>query len=153
VLDKTAASNRFVTGVASGIGLVSAGAEVALGTSHSWLGQLTCIVLACSLLLRSRHFSGMAQRLWLMVPAYGGLVLLAAGLAHGSSQAHQLVLALGPLIGGAALVVGVGMWLATRRPSPFWGRAGDIVDTMLVVALIPLALGMTGLFTFVRGLG
>jgi hypothetical protein len=45
------------------------------------------------------------------------------------------------------------MWLATRRPSPFWGRAGDLVDTMLVVALIPLALGMTGLFSFVRGLG
>jgi type VII secretion integral membrane protein EccD len=153
VLDKTAAADRFVTGAASGLGLVAAGAEVALATSHGWLGAVTCIVLACSLLLRSRIFQGLAQRLWLMIPAYGGLILLAAGLAHGASQGRQLTLALVPLIAGAALVVAVGMWLATRRPSPFWGRAGDIVDTMLVVALWPLMLGVVGVLGFVRGLG
>jgi type VII secretion integral membrane protein EccD len=153
VLDKTTGSDRFVTGAASGLGLVAGGAEVALALSHGWLGPLTCIVLACSLLLRSRLFRGMAQRLWLMIPGYGGLVLLAAGLAHGSSQGRQLALALAPLIGGAALVVGVGMWLAKRRPSPFWGRMGDIVDTMLIVALFPLMLGVAGVLGFVRGLG
>lgn len=153
VLDKTASSNRFVTGVASGIGLVAAAAQLALALTHSWLAALTCVVLACSLLLRSRHFRGVAQRLWLMIPAYGGLVVLAADLASGSSPGHQLAIGLGALIGGAALVVGVGMWLANRRPSPFWGRAADIVDTMMIVALIPLALGLTGLFGYVRGLG
>ncbi len=153
VLDKTAAADRFVTGCAAGVGLVAAVAEVALGMIHGWLGPLTAIVLACSLLLRSRLFQGIGQRLWLMIPAYGGLILLAAGLAHGATQARQLTLAIAPLIGGAALVVGVGMWLANRRPSPFWGRAGDIVDTMLIVALWPLMLGVVGVLGFVRGLG
>jgi type VII secretion integral membrane protein EccD len=153
VLDKTVSADRFVTGSAAGLGLVAAVAEVALAMSHGWLGPLTCIVLACSLLLRSRLFQGIGQRLWLMIPALGGLILLAAGLAHGATQARQLTTAIAPLIGGAALVVCVGMWLANRRPSPFWGRAGDIVDTMLVVALWPLMLGVVGVLGFVRGLG
>ena len=50
-------------------------------------------------------------------------------------------------------MIGVGMWLPTHRPSPFWGRAADIADTMLIVSLFPLALGVAGVFGYVRGLG
>ena len=153
VFDRTKAADRFVTGAASGIGLVAAGAELGLAFARSWLGLATCAVLACVLLLRSRLFSSLAQRLWLMVPAYGGLILLAAGAVHGSTRAQHLALALGPLIAGAALLIGVGMWLPTHRPSPFWGRMADIADTMLIVALFPLALGAAGVFGYVRGLG
>ena len=153
VFDRTAAADRFVTGATAAIGLLAAGAEGALALAHSWLGLVTCAVLACALLLRSRLFGGLAQRLWLLIPGYGGLVLLAAGAAHGSTQAQHLTLALGPLLAGAALVVGVGMWLPTHRPSPFWGRAADIADTLLIVSLFPLALGVAGLFGYIHGLG
>jgi type VII secretion integral membrane protein EccD len=153
VFDRTAAADRFVTGAASGIGLVAAGAELGLAFARSWLGLVTCAVLACALLLRSRLFRGLAQRLWLLIPGFGGLLLLAAGAVHGSTQAQHLALALGPLLAGAALVVGVGMWLPAHRPSPFWGRMADISDTMLIVALFPLALGVAGVFGYVRGLG
>jgi type VII secretion integral membrane protein EccD len=153
VFDRTATADRFVTGAASGIGLVAAGAEGALAFSRSWLGLAACAVLACALLLRTRLFRGLAQRLWLLVPGFGGLVLLAVGEIHGSSQARHLVLALGPLIAGVALVVGVGMWLPGHRPSPFWGRMADIADTLLIVGLFPLALGLAGVFGKVRGLG
>jgi type VII secretion integral membrane protein EccD len=153
VFDRTAAADRFVTGAAGGIGLVGAGAELALAFTHTWLGIVTCAVLACALLLRSRLFRGVAQRLWLLVPGYGGLILLAAGAMHGSTQTRQLTLAVGPLVAGAALVIAVGMWLPTHRPSPFWGRMTDITDTLLIVSLLPLALGVAGVFGYVRGLG
>jgi type VII secretion integral membrane protein EccD len=153
VFDRTAAADRFVTGAASGIGLLAAGAEAGLAFARSWLGLATCAVLACALLLRSRLFRGLAQRLWLLLPGFAGLILLAAGAAGGSTQARQLALALGPLLAGAALVIGVGMWLPAHRPSPFWGRMADIADTMLIVALFPLALGVAGVFGYVRGLG
>jgi type VII secretion integral membrane protein EccD len=153
VFDRTAAADRFVTGAASGIGLVAAGAEIGLGLTRSLLAMVMCAVLACALLLRSRLFRGLGQRLWLMVPAYGGLVLLAAGAVHGATQAQHLALALGPLFLGTALVTGVGMWLPAHRPSPFWGRMADIADTLLVVGLLPLALGVAGVFGYVRGLG
>jgi type VII secretion integral membrane protein EccD len=151
VFQRTAAADRFVTGAASGMGLVAIGAEVALALDPGWLPLLTGIVLACSLLLRSRLFRGFSQRLWLMIPGYGGLVLLAVGLAHGSSQGSRLLMAIAPLIAGVVIVVGAGMWLAGKRPSPFWGRAGDIIDTMLIVVLFPLALGVAGVLGFVRG--
>lgn len=86
-----------------------------------------------------------------MIPGYGGLVLLAVGLAHGSSKGQQLFLAVGPLIVGAVVVIGAGMWLVNNRPSPFWGRVSDIIDVMLIVALVPLALGVAGVLGFVRG--
>lgn len=153
VFGRTASADRFVTGAVSGIGLVGATAAVALAFSLSWFGLGTCAVLACTLLLRSRIFRGLSQRLWLLVPGFGGLVLLGVGEVHGSSQVQHLVLALGPLVVGVAVVVGVGMWLPSHRPSPFWGRVADIADTALNVGLIPLALGVAGVFGQVRGLG
>jgi type VII secretion integral membrane protein EccD len=153
VLSGATAADRFVTGAASGMGLVAAGAEIGLGLSHGVLPAVTCGVLGCSLLLRSRLFRGFGQRLWLMIPGYGGLVLLAAGLARGASQGGALVTALLPLLAGTAVVVCVGLWLSSHRPSPFWGRAADIIDTLLIVALFPLALGVAGVLGFVRGLG
>ncbi|HTS95874.1 MAG TPA: type VII secretion integral membrane protein EccD [Streptosporangiaceae bacterium] len=153
VFDRTTTADRFVTGAASGIGLVAAAAELGLAFARSWLGLVTCAVLACALLLRSRLFRGLAQRLWLLVPGYGALILLAAGAVHGPTQAQHLARALGPLLAGAALVIAVGLWLPAHRPSPFWGRMADIADTLLIVALFPLALGVAGVFGYVRGLG
>ncbi len=151
--ERTASADRFVTGIVSGIGLTGAAAAAALAFTRSWLGLCTCAVLACVLLLRSRLFRGLRQRLWLLVPGFGGLILLAVGEIHGSSQAQHLLLALGPLVGGVAVLVGVGLWLPAHRPSPFWGRIGDIADTALNIGLIPLALAVAGVFGTVRGLG
>ncbi len=153
VFDRTASADRFVTGAASGIGLVGGAALAALAFTRSWPGLLTCAVLACALLLRSRLFRGLGQRLWLLVPGFGGLVLLAVGEVRGSSQAQHLAFALGPLAVGVAAVVGIGIWLSGHRPSPFWGRLADIADTALNVGLIPLAIGVAGVFGRVRGLG
>jgi hypothetical protein len=44
------------------------------------------------------------------------------------------------------------VWLATGKPSPFWGRAADILDVALIVQLIPLALGVLEVYSWVRGL-
>lgn len=153
VLQRTATADRFVAGAAAATGLVAAGAELALAFHPGWLAMLTGVALACSLLLRSRQWRSVGQRLWLMIPGYLGLVLLAAGLAHGSSQGTRLILSLGPLALGTVVVVGAGIWLVNNRASPFWGRAADMIDTMLVVALFPLALGVAGVLDFVRGLG
>jgi type VII secretion integral membrane protein EccD len=153
VFDRTITADRFVTGAASGIGLVAGVAEVVLAFTHGLLAMVACAALACVLLLRSRLFQGLGQRLWLMIPGFVGLILLAVGAIHGSSQARHLALALGPLIAGVALVTVVGLWLPGRRPSPFWGRMADISDTLLNVGLFPLALGLAGAFGKVRGLG
>lgn len=148
VLAQTAAADRVVTGMVSGIGLVCAAAEVALALEPGWLPRLMCGALGCALLLRSRVFHGRAQRLWLQIPGYGGLVLLAVAAGHGKAIALTLV----PLAAGAALLIGAGTWLSAHQPSPFWGRAAELVDMVLVIALVPLALGVAGVFDAIRGL-
>jgi type VII secretion integral membrane protein EccD len=148
VLTRTAAADRAVTGAVSGIGLVGAAAEAALAFGHGWLPWLMCGVLGVALLLRSRVFLGRSQRLWLQVPGYGGLALLAVAATHTSA----VMLRIAPLAVGAAVLVGVGAWLPGRRPSPFWGRAAEVLDMVTVIALVPLALGVAGVFSSIRGL-
>jgi type VII secretion integral membrane protein EccD len=152
VLRKTSAADEFVTGAVAGIALVGAAAAVLLAFSHGWLGKVTCAVLGCVLLLRSRVFRGFVQRLWLLVPGYGGPALLAIGAAQSLAQGRTIALVVVPLLAAAALVIAVGMWLPGRRPSPFWGRAADVADTLLIVALFPLALAVAGIFSDIRGL-
>jgi type VII secretion integral membrane protein EccD len=145
IRSRAVAADRAVTGAVCGLGLAGGGAEIALGSSHGVLATAMASVLACALLLQSRLFRGRAQRLWLLVPGYGGLAWLA--IASGR------LVTVAALVTGAALVVGVGSWLQGHRPSPFWGRAADIVDMLLIIGLIPLALGVAGVLGYLHGLG
>jgi type VII secretion integral membrane protein EccD len=148
VLARTSAADRVVTGAVAGIGLVGAAAELVLALGHGWLPRLMCGVLGCALLLRSRVFRGRAQRLWLQVPGYGGLALLAVAAGNGKA----MLVTLAPLAAGAAILIFAGTWLPGHRPSPFWGRAAEVADMLLVASLVPLALGVAGVFTSIRGL-
>ncbi|HSZ39976.1 MAG TPA: type VII secretion integral membrane protein EccD [Trebonia sp.] len=141
---RTAVADRAVTGAVCGIGLVGAGALLTLGFGHGMVTAVTAAVLACAMLLQSRLFRGRAQRLWLLVPGYTGLAWLALTSQH--------LPAVAGLVAGSLLVAWTGSWLPSNRPSPFWGRAADIADMACVVALIPLALGVAGVLSYLHGL-
>jgi type VII secretion integral membrane protein EccD len=151
-LERAAGADRVVTGAVSGIGLIGGFAELELAFAHGWLARLTCAALGCALLLRSRIVRGRAQRLWLLVPGYGGLALLAVGAALSVPQPRIIAIILPCLLVAAAVLAGAGLRLPGRRPSPFWGRAAEIVDMTLVISFIPLALGVAGLYSYIRGL-
>jgi hypothetical protein len=57
-----------------------------------------------------------------------------------------------PLLVLAGIVVGMATWLPAHRPTPFWGRAGDIVDMIVIISLIPLALAALDIYGAIRGL-
>jgi type VII secretion integral membrane protein EccD len=152
LLGRTAAADRMVTGMVSGIGMIVSVAEVVLAFGHGWLDRLTCAALGCAMLLRSRVVRGRAQRLWLLLPGYGGLALLAAGATLSLPQRDVITAVLLPLAAWAAILIGAGISLPGHRPSPFWGRAAEIVDMTLVISLVPLALGVAGLYSYIRGL-
>jgi hypothetical protein len=79
-----------------------------------------------------------------MGAGYAGLAWMAVAYAN---VVNVVVLA-----AGAGLLVGIGNWLPTHRPSPFWGRAADVTDWVLVVAMVPLSLGVAGVLTFFQGM-
>ncbi len=149
-------ADQVVTGMVCGLGLLGGGAAVVLGLSHGGLAPMLTAALACALLLRARMFRGRAQRLWLMIPGFGALIWLAVTRAGPSPTGPALSAAvpvLLALVAGAAIVAGTGIWLPGHRPSPFWTRAADITDTVAIISLVPLALGVAGVFGRLHGLG
>ncbi|GLW65255.1 type VII secretion integral membrane protein EccD [Actinomadura rubrobrunea] len=151
VLNRTAVADRFVTGGVSMLGLTALGAFIPLTLDGGWVSSAMTVVVSLALLLRARLFRGRAQKFWLLVPGVTGLALLAVSTAfETSSQTVALVGVLLPALVVSGIAVGVGMWLPKNRLTPFWGRAGDIVEMIFVIALIPLALGVAGVFEYVR---
>ncbi|MFC4015646.1 type VII secretion integral membrane protein EccD [Nonomuraea purpurea] len=151
VLTRTAQASRYATGMITGIALTAIGALAYLVTTPTWMAISMAVVLSLVLLLRARVFHGLGQRLWLLGTGLAGLVAVAIVLSAGSGTVAAAAVVMA-LLWLAMLVVGLGLWLPSGRPSPFWGRAAEIVDVILLIALFPLALGVLEVYTWVRGL-
>jgi hypothetical protein len=152
VLRKTLVADRFVTGLVAGTAGLVAGGELLLARETTGSAPWLVAVAAAVVALRARLFFGRAQRVWLLSSAVLGVALLAVTQATGHGQAVQLLAIAAPLLAGAAVVVAVSLNLPGKRLSPFWGRAADIVEALLVVGLVPLALAVLGMYGYVRGL-
>jgi EccD-like transmembrane domain len=79
-----------------------------------------------------------------VLPAVSAMFLLPATVRAPAGLAVVLVL--------VALVVAAGTVYSRRRPSPYLGRIGDILDTVLIIAVVPLACAVLGLYEYARGL-
>lgn len=119
-------------------------------------GDITARVLAAVvvaiLLLRARVYAGVAQRsanLLAALAAATGLVIVLVERAQPDERlaATGALLALGA---GAALLA---LLLPGRHPSPYWGRLVDIIEILLLTSIVPLALGVLGVYGYLRGLG
>lgn len=151
VLERTEAARRYATGMVVAMCLVGVTAHALLIADGRWIAAVMSAVLAFAQLMRARVFQGVGQRLWLLLTGLGGLgaLAVAVGVAVGGVTSVAVVLG---LLWTAMIVVGLGVWLPTGRPSPFWGRAADIVEWLLIAALVPLALGALDVYAWVRGL-
>ncbi|MEU6996976.1 type VII secretion integral membrane protein EccD [Nonomuraea sp. NPDC046570] len=151
VLERTGQARRLSTGMVTGIALTGLGALLFLVAEEGWTAVAMTVTLSLTFILRARVFHGLGQRLWLLVTGLAGLVALAVVHSVGAGMVAVVAVVIG-LLWLAMILLGLGMWLPTGQPSPFWGRAGDILDIMLVVALFPLALGVLDVYSWVRGL-
>ncbi|MEU4830408.1 type VII secretion integral membrane protein EccD [Streptosporangium sp. NPDC023615] len=147
---RAAEAERFATGLTAGVALVALGALPAVLSASGWTVPATVVTLSLALLMRARVFQGTGQRLWLLGSGLTGLLTLTLGVAFtvpGSAPAVTI-----GLVCAAALACGMALFLPVRRPSPFWGRAGDIVEFCLILGLLPLALGVLDVYATIRGL-
>lgn len=152
VLKRTVAADRYATGLVAAVALVALGGLLFLASSDRWSGPVTAAAVSVSLLLRARVFRGRGQRAWLLVTGLTGLGALDIGLALRGSQVATLAGVLLPLLVLAGVVIGMAIWLPAHRPTPFWGRAGDILDMIIIISLIPLALAALDVYNAMRGL-
>jgi type VII secretion integral membrane protein EccD len=105
-----------------------------------------------ALLLRARLFAAPQQRLPLLVGGLVGVIWLGIGAATRTSSGSAPLLALGVLVVIAVVVLAAGLRFGSTAPNPYLGRAADILDVLAIMALIPLACWMLGVFGAVQGL-
>ncbi|MCK2221296.1 type VII secretion integral membrane protein EccD [Actinomadura sp. ATCC 31491] len=151
IQERTRVAQRYATGMIAVIGLSALVTQALLVMADGWVADAMTVSLSLTLIMRARVFRGLGQRLWLIGAGLAGLAMLAVSLFGQGGIVGSLAVAIG-ILWLALMTVGIGLWLATGRPSPFWGRAGDILDIALIVQLFPLALGVLEVYTWVRGL-
>jgi type VII secretion integral membrane protein EccD len=149
ILGRAVRADDYLTGLSGGVALAIAGAAVLLsgaGTSE----RVLAIVLGLICLLRARLFTGVAQRTLLLTA--GGAALLAV-LVSATYQAHGLTRILAfvvPTMAVGLVLFSLAVTLPGRRYSPPLSRTADIFEGLLVLSVIPLALGVMGVYGAVR---
>ncbi|MGI8666563.1 MAG: type VII secretion integral membrane protein EccD [Jatrophihabitans sp.] len=149
VLDQTTEAAGLLAGMLGAAALVLAGSSLVLLHDGRQIAIWLAAVGGSASLLRSRSYAAAAPRLVLL--GAGVLTLLAVAtdqLLDGSSGRRLLV------AGVAALAAVIALAYASRvgqgKSSPYWSRLLDFAETASVIAVLPLAGAVAGLYGAVR---
>ncbi len=151
-LDQSALADRYLSGMLGATAGILLVAEVLLAASGSMLAMITAAAIALSAMLRARAYARPFQRYAMLVVGLAGVALLAAGLVAVFGIIMQLAIVLVALLVGGGSALGAGLLVPNSRPSPYWGRFFDIIEIMLLTSVIPLTLGIMGVYQWVRAL-
>lgn len=150
VLASVRRTDELLTGMLIGHAIATVDAVVLLAPS-GLAGPLLVGICAVVLLLRARLFATVRQRVPVLAAGLASLTVLAVDAALFAGSGGTLAV-LGIGVALALMVVIAGTTYARRPPSPYLGRAADILDLVLVVSVVPVACAVLGLYARVRGL-
>lgn len=151
VLRQAVLADQYMTGVVAALAATLGGAALLLAG-----GDTVQVVLAGVLggiaAMRARLFTGRAQRLSMLVAGAAATFAVLGGIATSlDSWSGRLALVL--VVAVLALVM---FWLVVvlpgRRYTPPSSRAADVVEALLVLSVLPLILGIMGVYSRVREL-
>ncbi|UNO41068.1 type VII secretion integral membrane protein EccD [Streptomyces sp. MST-110588] len=158
--------HELLFGLLGGCCAVVVGAAAVLGFSASAWAQLLSLAAGLTTLLRARLFRYTAQVVCTLVAGLAALALLVLGMAvnpptgaltdflagdRAATDLRTLWLSLA-LVGGAALLTFIALTVPKRGLTPFWGRALDITDGLLLLSLMPLCLAVLDLYSRARSM-
>lgn len=151
VLARARAADRVFTSLTAAGAVMLAVCSGWVVDDHSWFGTTLAAVAGIALWLRARHFTARQQRGWLLCAGTVCLGLTVRTLAAGNSTAVHVLVPVVLLVGAVvALVWGVRM--AGRRLTPYWGRLGDVLEVLVLLSVVPLALGVAGAYTAMQNI-
>ena len=152
VLASGRSADRYMTALYAGLGLPAGVAMVMIGSADGW-APLTMIALAGLVrTLATRPMTSGWHRLALVAPAVAGLVAATLHAAATHPQLRVFVPVIVVPVVAAGLIV-VARVLPGRRLTPYWGRLGDLLQTVSALAMLPVLLAILGLYAYARSLG
>ncbi|WBB78845.1 type VII secretion integral membrane protein EccD [Micromonospora sp. WMMD882] len=146
-----ARTEETLTGMLLGHAVLAVAASVVLTVTGGVAGRILVAVTATVLLLRARLFVAVRQRVPAVAAGLTGLGVLGVALVEGAGPATLLGL-VAAAAALALLTVAAGATYAQRPVSPYLGRVADLVDTLLVVSMVPVACAVLDLYDRARGL-
>lgn len=153
VLGQAARADQIMTGLVGAIGLSIAISGLLLATPTDDLAaRILAAVLAVACLLRARVFSGVWQRIGLLSAAGVVGAALLGRLAVDATDTARLLIFVAPVLVAGMIVLGMCAVVPGRKLIPTWGRLADVLETLLVLSVIPLVLGMVGVYGAIRGI-
>lgn len=153
VADRAAAASRYLSGLIAGsvVGVI-AGALLAAGMGAGLRpnGVTLALLVAITMMLRGRSYSGLAQSAVLIS---GGtlLVLLLTGLVC-LAKPQLTMYGVLTLFLVAVLALAVGVAAPSREFSPVLRRTAEVGEYVAIAAILPLALWVMGFYTLMREL-
>ena len=145
-----ARADGILTGLLIGTSAVAAVADVVLIRSDGSAARWLVVVAGAAYWLRARPYVIVRQRLPLLLAGtVGGLALL---LGPAMSDPDRRLSFAGPLLvglGAAAIVIGLAY--SQRAPGPYLRRYVEVVELVLLLAVLPIAAAVLGLYGRLHG--
>ncbi|WP_184689425.1 type VII secretion integral membrane protein EccD [Saccharothrix tamanrassetensis] len=149
---RTANAHEYLTGMIIGCGGIAAVFSVIAAGADTVFGPILAIVVTLVLLLRGRAYANGAQAVALLVSGMVAGTGVLVGWLVESSPGDRLLFVFGTLVvvGAGALVLGV--IFPHQKFSPVLRRTVDVLEAILIAAVLPLALAVMDLYVAMRQL-
>ena len=144
-------TEELLAGMLLGHAVLAVAGFGVLAVAGTLSARLLIIVSAVALLLRSRLFVTLRQRVPLVAGGLTGTAALGVDLLRGAGAGLLLAIVAGALALAIITVVAGATW-SRKPPSPYLGRAADLLDTLVVVSVIPVACAVVGLYDAVSSI-
>ncbi|RAS68753.1 type VII secretion integral membrane protein EccD [Lentzea atacamensis] len=149
---RTAVAHEYLTGMIIGTGVVAALAAIVAASADTVWGPIYGVVVAIVLMMRGRAYANGAQAVALLSTGLFASAGILLGWLISSSEFNRIVFVFGTLLilGAAALVLGV--VFPGQKFSPPLRRTVDIIEAVLIAAVVPVALAVMDMYSVFRGL-
>lgn len=145
-------ADSLLTGMLAGTTVVLSICLILLTTDRTTSATVLTSLLTVGCLLRARIYPVVKQRLLLLTPGMTGIACLVLGPVS-TTTANPVSLVVPLMIVLAVATIFFGLRYSTRLPSPYLSRYAEILEVLVILALIPLACSVLGLYAVVRGWG
>ncbi|MGW1004767.1 type VII secretion integral membrane protein EccD [Streptomyces sp. NPDC002520] len=149
VARRAATANAWLTALYAATGLVCAVCVTVLARHFGLAEAVTAATLTVLLLLHGRKLGSVWQRVSILAPGVWGVAVLAMASARALGDGGRLGLV--AVLVALAIVLTIAIWTVPgRRLVPYWGRAAELLHSLVALALLPLALWVLGVYGMAR---
>jgi type VII secretion integral membrane protein EccD len=152
VLALSERADQVLGGLLGAVAVLGGTAGVVAAATGELSGALFALVIGLFMLARARWFVSKRQRLPLLLSGLLTTAVVAFGGFLSASQMVRLSAGLGCMLLAAGASIGFALSSDGRRRAPVWGRTLDLVEMVLVLAIVPLAVWVSGLYGWVRAI-